>query len=1812
MEILSQEDLRKFFNELIEGMRPKLLDLTRRNPLLSTPFSERSYSNLRVVDEVPSFLFEKLLTDKMRLVPLPSLEEDPKDEDNQEFKNAYASARYADEEYQEKIEKLDADDDDLEQKRNNIDRVLKDKVRAELGMPPRQTKVDISLQQHAKNHFINPSYDLESELDEERAEHVDSDIQTLLLPDVFERRTNSILSKVRMWEQETGISVFHVAFGFLEWSDKEGGKKSFAPLILMPATIEKQRKSSGVEFYISCEGESPEHNVVLSEKLKIDFSIELEVFNSESAIDEYYESVEKDLPKHLKWRVRRQVALGVFPSAKMAMYHDLDTEKWNFLDNDALKTLFAGNENHEVSLYADDYDVDEKEIESKVPYLITEADSSQFSAIVDVANAKNLAIEGPPGSGKSQTIVNTIATALYEGKKVLFVAEKTAALEVVKSRLEALNLGEFLLPLLASKGGRSAIIESLRERVDHGGYHLEDIRKLRSSYVRSRNELKKYINILSSQYELTGLNVHQILGARLKVDDFFQELPDEVRNIKIDDIKEFDRERIIDVIKICEELEEASKFFSDKKNNWQITNVSNLTPFAVDEILKKIAECERVYQEKLDYKSKLVELDLAEVTSNKTVVEIIKLIQDYQDNYSAETAKILHKAQENNAELTLESFSKDLKICKSTQQELEKYLKNVDLEENFKNANDLLVIFAKYNMQEASIVKVESLKENYKKSIEEHEHFLEIIKKMVNVEESLAFHSTRKLIELAYILENTSEEVLSFRNKSFEDPSFHKYVENKIKLAESIRKKRKELECSLFLDREYDEKEIQEHLDSLVSSGIFSIFQTGCRNAKKFYKLISRDHKYNKKDAVSHYESLLSLLSDNNKFNKDISSLEGVFAYNFDGVDTDFNICTNTISFYKRINDFFGSDDFIIIRNFVYKSDLYELKKIPGVGKRSIENIPDYSNFEEINSKYIRLREANKTLEKDIELARTIFPFLKNEVITQNALNQVKELIPLYEDKKNSINDENVKCLLGDKFNYIDTSQDFLGGVFALRDKIRGVEPISDVIINCFVNNAEENLKLFLEEVTENHQECFKTIKEYAALIHTNVENILNRIPVEKIPEWAKEAKKDREGLLNYSKYSFYKNEVSKYGFSDAVNYYSNIENGYLNFSEKIRAVIFNNLAEGVYAEHGEGLAKFNGLKLNKLRRELANKDREIQELAGYHIAENLVQNASPPSGNGIGPKRSWTQNSLINNEISKKRQHISPRALTKRAGKALMELKPCWLMSPLSVAQYIDKNDIEFDLLIIDEASQMTPENAIGAIVRCKQVLIVGDTNQLPPTSFFKKFISNEDDDEDSVTEESILEIANNAFRPARRLRWHYRSRHSSLIAFSNKYIYDNDLTIYPSASENNPTMGVSLIKTDGVYSSGTNPKEAAAMVEHIIKFMKEHRDRSLGVVTVNQKQRDLVYEEFEYALTKHPDILDYLSDWDEKNDGLESFFIKNLENVQGDERDVIFIGTVYGPQSEGAKVMQRFGPINGVAGKRRLNVLFTRAKKQIVTFTSMLPSDVLAEESSNPGVYLLKQWLEYSKTGVLESGVATYKEPDSEFEEYVISQIMRIGCEAVPQVGVSGYFVDIGVKHPSWPHGYILGVECDGAAYHSSKSARDRDRLREEVLTNLGWQIYRIWSTDWFENPRAETEKLRLVIKERLQELAASDNIFSNIEPPNSDKHADMSDSENSNKREEEAQNEHSEQRKNYYNEAEAREILCRLRDEEIVEEFEFDDPSRCILNNSMIEMLLINRPKNTTEFRKNIPLAIREKIDPKQMIYLSTILDVIKRVY
>ena len=459
----------------------------------------------------------------------------------------------------------------------------------------------------------------------------------------------------------------------------------------------------------------------------------------------------------------------------------------------------------------------------------------------------------------------------------------------------------------------------------------------------------------------------------------------------------------------------------------------------------------------------------------------------------------------------------------------------------------------------------------------------------------------------------------------------------------------------------------------------------------------------------------------------------------------------------------------------------------------------------------------------------------------------------------------------------------------------------------------------------------------------------------------------------------------------------------------------------------------------------------------------------------------------IILGEIARKRRHMPIRKLMDRAGKMVQRIKPVFLMSPISIAQFLPPKALRFDLLVVDEASQVKPEDAIGAIARCDQIVIVGDQKQLPPTSFFDRLgVGSELDEEDdeapvaSATEmESILTLCEARGVSARMLEWHYRSRDPSLIRVSNEEFYDNQLILPPSPLTHDESYGLSFEPVPGVYASrgsprpgrpGTNRIEA----EHVVRAVSAHAtdapELSLGIVTFSKAQADMVTELLEYERRRNEVLNDFL-----REGHVEDAFVKNIENAQGDERDVIFISVGYGPTEPGGRLSSmRFGPINSEGAERRLNVLFTRARARCRVFASFDAGDIDLSRTTGVGPRVLRRFLEYAATGQTIEHRPQDSLPDSAFEEDVANVIRSLGYLADHQVGSAGFRIDIGVRHASWPGRYILAVECDGATYHSALSARERDRHRQEVLEGMLWQFHRIWSTDWFHRRSHEIAKL------------------------------------------------------------------------------------------------------------------------------------------
>ncbi|MFH1950950.1 MAG: DUF3320 domain-containing protein [Pseudomonadota bacterium] len=524
------------------------------------------------------------------------------------------------------------------------------------------------------------------------------------------------------------------------------------------------------------------------------------------------------------------------------------------------------------------------------------------------------------------------------------------------------------------------------------------------------------------------------------------------------------------------------------------------------------------------------------------------------------------------------------------------------------------------------------------------------------------------------------------------------------------------------------------------------------------------------------------------------------------------------------------------------------------------------------------------------------------------------------------------------------------------------------------------------------------------------------------------------------------------------------------NFSEELLRIAF---------KERDALSSFVGDLHEKKIGRFMRLDRELIQMNRQRLLAKLFQDR-PAISRGAS---SGSEAGILLGEFGKKRRHMPIRKLMSAAGGLIERIKPCFMMSPLSIAQFLDPLSSRFDVIIFDEASQVKPEDALGALLRGNKVAVFGDTRQLPPTTFFENVVEAREEEHEEIVSasvsdvESILHQCKRCF-PTKTLSWHYRSKHESLIAVSNQEFYDNRLLIYPSPRERSETHGLQFVHLpETVYDRGrssTNRKEAKAVARAAVEHYRSYPGKSLGVGTFNIRQQQAILEEIELQVHLDREVEGFF-----RSNRHEHFFVKNLETIQGDERDVIFISVGFG-FDQGRRLSLNFGPLNQDGGERRLNVLITRARERCVVFSNFQAKDLALDHGAPFGIRAFKTFLSYAENGDLIQTYDPQKDVESPFEASVYEFLRTQGVIVRKQVGCAGFRVDLAVVDPDNAGRYLMGIECDGAKYHSSPVARDRDRLRQQILEKLGWRIHRIWSTDWYRNRKECEGNLIRVIKE------------------------------------------------------------------------------------------------------------------------------------
>lgn len=1699
----------QFLEERLEEMRKRLLDTSLRNSLLNFKHSENSQKHIRLIDELPDIVYEKLLNGKsLQFKPLPFKQWEPEDEKTEEFQARFKSLSETDEDYLKAIEEASEKDQPYEFV-GIAERKLKDKIRKELKWNILIEPKIKNIAEQARLHDLNPSYEMPQASSNVASKHLDGYLQTLLYPDQLIRKLRGLKRYINSDLSETGVNTHYIVFGFLEWQDSESSSKNnYAPILLMQLEplIEKKSISGDLTYKIESSGEGLQYNLTLKEKMK-QFDIVMPEIEEEDSPENYFLKMKNAVKNYPKWKIRRFVTIGRLQFSKLVLYEDLKNENWNInkrlLDSEVIRLLFQGDSStdHSAMYSSEIYDIDKDTDDLKfAPLLIRDADSSQHSAIIDVMKGKNLVIQGPPGTGKSQTITNLIANAIYSGKRVLFMAEKMAALNVVFSRLKASGLGPFCLELHSNKSKLKDIRLALSERLALNVSRLnpKDFSGKRIELRTHIEELRDYSDIISEPYGNTGESLQNIMWKYTRLSESLPKLDGRFKKISVPYISKYSKD---DIVRFLKELSEYLELYNKTVSNdplsfpWLGVSCQALTILEMRDIKDQISDWKSkiIGFERLIKNSRIISFDRSESIGSvqHQLSRIMKIFQEREFFNRKDTHSIIE-----NPDLGIQ-FSEivnDIAYLSSFLEEKSDLLKGKNI-----SLSDLSGLNSIWN--EASVDKLTklSLTDLNKRLSEidgkrnELEYDLSIIKQCHDKIFLNSIFSERMSVPIAkliYILSKTNNQVLEIRNrdlfKKSDIENFLKFYEK----AELLEKEKIASERILSL-RKTDSQEIAELITILMKKNIFSFLSSDFRHARKKFEYITGRQLDNNLIAISQ----LYVVDSYFRLKREIAETISFRDFNNQGLTDNVNLlriykeCFHFHAEVSKLFDHRNSDEVEILRIIDLSNDNYLLELKDLISNQGLNFKPDISEFTKAHVvRFKSLPQKIISLNSEYHICKKLLEHLDS--ILQSKDLSFESLIPISDQSFERISMSAVNIMQftsaqKDLFDSADIRQ-ILGTCQLLYDGFiffQNTSKESNFWNSFFQISGEENFSKESSRATQIYNmfgELFKSVSTVfeKLKIDTNIyfqEKItLTKVQLGKFLARILRSYEGVEYLEDYVKLINFLNDHPGRPYEEYFRIIDKDKENINNLVNIFEFILIKNLYEEIKLKN-PNIEKFIRKNHSNIVEKFRKADLEFLSINQSEISNQLLKR-QPPEGINFGRVSEYTELGLIKHQTRGNPKGIPIRSLIRKAGRAMQELMPCFLMSPLSVAQFLEPGGIEFDILIVDESSQLRPEDALGAIGRCKQIVIVGDSKQLPPTSFFQSnsTLNDEDFDEDSIGTESILDLANGKLTESRSLLWHYRSKDPSLIAFSNNEFYKN-LIIHPSPKRPFEYAGLkSIFNTEAKYQDGTNISEVDLIFKEAKKFMRKYPEYSLGIVAMNKKQEILIYNKFEDLFLKESYAESYKLKW---QNTLESFFVKNLESVQGDERDVIFISTVYGrgPETGGKVPAQRFGPINNKSGDRRLNVLFTRAKFGVRLFTSLKANDILVNEQSSNGVKVLRNYLEYADNGLLlNSSAYSSNDVESDFELYVKQFLESKGYSVTPQFGVAGYRIDLALKHPSFQDGYLLAIECDGATFHSSKSARDRDRLRQEILESLGWKVYRIWSTDWFSNPDKEKTKL------------------------------------------------------------------------------------------------------------------------------------------
>ncbi len=1549
-------------------------------------------------------------------------------------------------------------------------------------------------------------------IDEEGEEVYDSvvpgDIETSKSLGELQKTLKALRYKSITSIEEQGINTLFLAFGLLKWTESDDSDYALtSPLILVPVKLTIESLTS--PYVLSPHEDEIVVNPTLSHKLNHDFGIQLPDFDSSyDDIETYFSKIEK-LIETKNWSVLRDVNLTILSFLKINMYKDLERNEDKLSENQFITAIAGESDSIRMSdkLTNFDHDNNTKPIDT---FQVVDADSSQQDAVLMSKCGASFVLQGPPGTGKSQTITNIISEALADGKKVLFVSEKMAALQVVYKRLANVGLADFCFTLHSHKANKKEILRELANTItiDRKKVREEALTQL-ETLERKRNTLNEYQKELHTPCSGLNCSIYTVNGKLAKLERV-PEVVFEIKNVERTSAEELnDRCYLLSefsktVGKRSEDYSQNSwrnatvEFLSNELRHDIDSNISTLLPFLseIDESMGSY--CKRLG---LTIKPSLYGFELMcqmlSLVGRSPLIPIKWIFESNIDSLFADSEEYKKHSQKRVELETIICGKYDEQIFNSNGDEVRSLLINL------RNS----VYKSLHTISKNGII-IEDLEQPLLQARDISTQLQELLSSSISVADILGIEQPANISKIKFVvslsdllLQDIAPTTLWF------DKEWFTGIENYINECQTLHNEIVLLKQEVLpkFDKEIFEIDFYPILKRFRGEydTVFRGFNAGYKNDIKTLKqYLSESSKLSFREAfeVLNKLKIISDKSDEIKNKKEI--FISYFGNYYRGVDTNWKSLQEKTKAFANILALFTSGYFpeklkgLLLSNVIPKRELSDLchfysegscdKIIDRINEIVIFNYNEHTLCEDIiNNMQNVIVDGEKLIQKyeSINSARKDNASFDDVLADLTELAQLQSLYRDIEERKQSISERYDSYYTGvqtdwdkvfDALMYAKELKDFIEKTHLPDDFIEKICNDSKVVLYCKTSSIHLiNLK---DKIQPNINWVLELFDESEQLKNYYLEDLSDRLIKCKnkkhlLEEWvdycSNRRKCEEQGLLPYI-LEIEEREIS-------TNY---IVDAYLKR--------FYRLWLDAVLPQFPAVQSFRGRIHEQNIKEFQELDKIQFRIAQSRVRERIFNRM--PDFDAVTSTRD--EIGILKRELNKQRRLMPLRKLFNDVPNLLTSLRPCFMMSPLSVSVFLEAKSYDFDLVIFDEASQIHTEDAIGAIMRGKQVIIVGDTKQLPPTSFFTSTLEDEDFDTDTdITDndagayQSILDESVTVL-PERSLRWHYRSRHEHLIAFSNIKIYGSSMITFPSSVEKAPDYGVEYIHvSNGVYDRGSkrnNINEAQKVADLVFNHYRKYPNRSLGVVTFSEAQQQAVdaairqkrlqngmYEQF------------FIEDRD------EPFFIKNLENVQGDERDTIIFSIGYAKDINGIMYMN-FGPLSKEGGHRRLNVAVTRAKHNIKLVGSIMPTDIDIEKTSAEGVRLLRSYIEFAQQGIValqkELSYADSLDFDSPFEEAVYDFLSDKGYNVVTQVGCSGFRIDMAVKHPSQFGRFAIGIECDGATYHSSRTARERDRLRQTVLEDMGWTIYRIWSTDWIKDQKTEEQKLILAIEKSL----------------------------------------------------------------------------------------------------------------------------------